>query len=83
MPHGHFTSGFNTEFIPAHGPTVNLLNLLVNPGCRLPVKKYVLGSTSGVLIQVLDVNPFPKISDAHKDVKLPISESDGMRNVAA
>lgn len=60
-----------------------LLDLLVNPGCRPPLKKYVLGSASGVLIQVFDIHPFPKISNAHKDVQLPVSKAHGMRDVAA
>src|ERR1700739_2953193 len=59
-----------------------LFDLLINPGCRPPLKKDVLGSAGGVLIQVLDVHPFPKISNAHKDVQLLVSETDGMRDIA-
>jgi len=32
---------------------------------RMDTKKYVLGSTSRILIQALDVNPFTNISNAH------------------
>ncbi len=80
--YGYYTSRFQRQFHPAHGSTDNLLNLLVNPGCRLPLKKYVLGSTSGVVIQVLDEDPFSKISDAHKDMQLSIAKTDGVRDIA-
>lgn len=60
-----------------------LLDLIVNPRCRPPLKKYVLGSSSGVLIQVLNVHSFPNISNAHKNVQLSVAKTDGMRDVAA
>jgi len=60
-----------------------LFDLPVNPRCHPPPKKYILGGTGRVLIQLLDVHPFPKISNAHEDVQLPVSKTDGMRDVAA